>query len=121
MPTRRHSSRQRRAAWRSDALGKGRIPTPCPGPPCPCVFRLVGACERRPTRGGATRMTDDHTSLTRVPLSTRAWHQGYMAGRRGVMHDCNPFAVATAEALAWNLGWSAGRMKPVRAVVVDDC
>ena len=66
-------------------------------------------------------MTDDHTTMTRVSFQTKAWHQGYVAGRRGLMNECNPFRVATAEALAWNLGWSAGRMKPVRAFVVDDC
>jgi ribosome modulation factor len=65
-------------------------------------------------------MTDDDTSTTRVPLNTEAWHQGYVAGRRGLMNDSNPFPIATAEALAWNLGWSAGRMKRVR-VVVDEC
>jgi hypothetical protein len=65
-------------------------------------------------------MTDEHTTLTRAPLATAAWHQGYVAGRRGIMNDCNPFPVATAEALAWSLGWSSGRMKPVRAVVPDE-
>jgi len=66
-------------------------------------------------------MTDDHASLTSERLNTEAWHKGYVAGRRGLMNDCNPFPVATAEALAWNLGGSAGRMKPVRVVVVDGC
>jgi hypothetical protein len=65
-------------------------------------------------------MMDDHTSMTRVPLNTQAWHQGYVAGRRGLMNDSNPFPVATAEAIAWKLGWSAGRMKPVRMVVADE-
>src|SRR6516165_6254524 len=54
-------------------------------------------------------------------VRTRARTMCAVAGRRGLMNECNPFRVATAEALAWNLRWSAGRMNPVGALVVDDC
>jgi hypothetical protein len=40
-------------------------------------------------------MTDDHTTLTREWLNTEAWHKGYVAGRRGLMNDCNPFPVVS--------------------------
>ena len=66
------------------------------------------------------RVTNDDTTVTRVPLDAKAWHLGCVAGRRGLMQDCDPFPIPTAQALAWSLGWSAGRMKPVRAVVSDE-
>jgi hypothetical protein len=68
--------------------------------------------------GRRVAMLDD-TTITRLPLDTKAWHQGYVAGRRGRTGDANPYPAGTAEAQAWQFGFSTGRLKPLRSVKVD--
>jgi len=46
-------------------------------------------------------------------VGREAWRQGYVAGRRGLVNDCNPFPGATAEALAWTS--DGGRPNETRA------
>jgi hypothetical protein len=53
------------------------------------------------------------------PLDSKAWHQSYVAGRRGVTADANPHLAATAEAQAWQLGWRIGLTKPLRSAPMD--
>ena len=60
------------------------------------------------------------TTISRMPLDSKAWHRGYVAGRRDLTTDSNPYFVGTAEAQAWQLGRSVGRMKLLRPETVND-
>ena len=47
----------------------------------------------------------------------RAWRVGYVAGRRGVSEDANPYARDSDLARAWKFGLINDRTKPLRLVV----
>ena len=54
--------------------------------------------------------------ITRIPLDTSALRQGYLAGRRGITGEANPYQAGTHEALAWGIGWVKGEKKQLRVV-----
>ena len=54
--------------------------------------------------------------MTWTPLDPTALREGYLAGRRGLTDDDNPFMVGTREALAWGIGLLRGSRKRLRVV-----
>ena len=56
------------------------------------------------------------TRITRIPFDATALREGYLAGRRGITGEANPYVVGTREALAWGIGWGAGLRKQLRVV-----
>ena len=56
------------------------------------------------------------TRITRIPLDPKALREGYLAGRRGITGEANPYQVGTHEALAWGIGWVTGQKKQLRVV-----
>jgi len=56
------------------------------------------------------------TRITRIPLDATALREGYLAGRRGITSEANPYQVGTREALAWGIGWVTGQKKQLRVV-----
>ena len=68
---------------------------------------------RRPLEAASTR-SDEQATIIRLPLDGKAWHEGYLAGRGNLTREANPYAIGTAEAQAWQLGLSIGRLKHLR-------
>ena len=60
-------------------------------------------------------MSDD-ARITRIPLDPAIRREGYLAGRRGLTPEDNPYPVATREALAWGIGLIDGRRKRLEIV-----
>ena len=60
-------------------------------------------------------MSDD-TTITRIPLDPALRREGYLAGRRGLTPEDNPYPVATREALAWGIGLLDGRRKQLTII-----
>ena len=54
--------------------------------------------------------------VTYSPLDPALLREGYLAGRRGVAGEVNPYIVGTREALAWGIGWATGQEKQLRVV-----
>jgi hypothetical protein len=65
-------------------------------------FQVSKGCERR----SLTVMPD--TRITRTPLDPRALREGFLAGRRGITGEANPYQVGTHEAL-WQKKAASGR------------
>jgi ribosome modulation factor len=59
------------------------------------------------------------TTITRIPLDAKARREGYLAGRRGLSGEVNPYQPGTREALAWQIGLVDGRTKRLRIVDSD--
>jgi hypothetical protein len=57
-----------------------------------------------------------NTTFARIPLDAMALREGYLAGRRGLPGQANPYMVGTHEAIAWVIGLTDGRTKPLRIV-----
>ena len=55
--------------------------------------------------------------VTWSPLDPTLLREGYLAGRRGLAGEANPYMVGTREALAWGIGWAKGQEKQL--IVVD--
>ena len=55
-------------------------------------------------------------TATDLDLAYQAWRVGYVAGRRGVSEDANPYARDSDLARAWKFGLINGRAKPLRIV-----
>jgi hypothetical protein len=55
--------------------------------------------------------------VTWSPLDPMLLREGYVAGRRGLAGEANPYMVGTREALAWGIGWAKGQEKQLRVVV----
>jgi hypothetical protein len=51
-----------------------------------------------------------------APLDATVLREGYLAGRRGITGEANPYPVGTDEALAWGIGWVKGLKKQLRVV-----
>jgi hypothetical protein len=51
-----------------------------------------------------------------APLDATVLREGYLAGRRGLSDDVNPYPVGTREALAWVIGLMDGRTRRLRIV-----
>jgi hypothetical protein len=62
-------------------------------------------------------MSDD--TITRIPLDTDAYRQGYLAGRRGNAEEVNPYQPGTGERVAWAIGHVDGGSKRLR-IIRDD-
>ena len=71
---------------------------------------MPNGCKQR----SLTVMSD--TRITRIPLDPAALREGYLAGRRGITGEANPYQGGTHEALAWGIGWVAGERKQLRVV-----
>jgi hypothetical protein len=56
------------------------------------------------------------TATTRVPLDAHAHREGYLAGRRALSDQLNPYHDGTREALAWAIGHVDGRTKRLRMI-----
>ena len=56
------------------------------------------------------------TRITRIPLDATAQREGYLAGRRGIAVEANPYQAGTPAALAWGIGWVSGLKKQLRPV-----
>ena len=54
--------------------------------------------------------------ITWAPLDATVLREGYLAGRRGITGEANPYQIGTREALAWGIGWGAGLKKQLRVV-----
>jgi hypothetical protein len=54
--------------------------------------------------------------ITWAPLDATALREGYLAGRRGITGEANPYQVGTHEALAWGIGWVTDQKKQLRVV-----
>ena len=54
--------------------------------------------------------------ITWVPLDATLLREGYLAGRRGITGEANPYQVGTREALAWDICWVKGLRKQLRVV-----
>ena len=54
--------------------------------------------------------------VTWRPLDPTLLREGYLAGRRGLAGEANPYMVGTREALAWGIGWAKGQEKQLRVV-----
>ena len=59
--------------------------------------------------------------MTTTIEETRAWAEGYAAGRRGVTASANPYPSGTAEAAEWIVGLSAGNKHGLRVVKGGRC
>jgi ribosome modulation factor len=46
-----------------------------------------------------------------TPLDSRAFDEGYHAGRRGLAVADNPYPEATHQGIAWVIGFADGRRK----------
>ena len=57
--------------------------------------------------------------VTWKPLDPTLLRDGYLAGRRGLTGEANPYMVGTREALAWGIGWATGVRKQLRVVDND--
>ena len=57
--------------------------------------------------------------VTWSPLDPTLLRDGYLAGRRGLAGEANPYMVGTREALAWGIGWAKGQEKQLRVVDND--
>jgi hypothetical protein len=51
-----------------------------------------------------------------APLDATVLREGYLAGRRGIIGEANPYQAGTREALAWGIGWGTGQRKQLRLV-----
>ena len=51
-----------------------------------------------------------------APLDVTVRREGYLAGRRRLYDDVNPYPVGTREALAWVIGLMDGRTRRLRIV-----
>ena len=58
--------------------------------------------------------------VTWRPLDPTLLREGYLAGRRGLAGEANPYMVGTREALAWGIGWAKGQEKQLH-LVDGDC
>ena len=56
------------------------------------------------------------TRITRIPLDPTAQREGYLAGRRGIAVEANPYQAGTPAALAWGIGWVSGLKKQLRVM-----
>jgi hypothetical protein len=56
------------------------------------------------------------TRIAQIPWDPTALREGYLAGRRGITGEANPYQVGTHEALAWGIGWVTGQKKQLRVV-----
>jgi len=56
------------------------------------------------------------TRITRIPLDPTALREGYLAGRRGITDEANPYQAGTHEALAWGISWVTGLKKQLGVV-----
>jgi hypothetical protein len=54
--------------------------------------------------------------MVTLTLKTKAWQEGYAAGRRGL--GTNPYPVGSVKASAWEAGFFEGQTK--RLAVVSD-
>ena len=57
--------------------------------------------------------------VTWRPLDPTLLREGYLAGRRGLAGEANPYMVGTREALAWGIGWAKGQEKQLHVVDGD--
>ena len=73
-------------------------------------FQVSKGCKRR----SLTVMSG--TRITRIPLDATAQREGYLAGRRGIAVEANPYQAGTQEALAWGIGWVSGLKKQLRVM-----
>jgi ribosome modulation factor len=51
-----------------------------------------------------------------TPLDSRAFDEGYQAGRRGLTVAHNPYPEATHQGIAWVIGFAHGRKKRPQVV-----
>jgi ribosome modulation factor len=58
-------------------------------------------------------MSDGATNICFLSLE-RARQEGYVAGRRGLSEDANPYESGSDQARAWKFGLINGRNKPLR-------
>ena len=58
--------------------------------------------------------------VTWSPLDPTLLRKGYLAGRRGLAGEANPYMGGTREALAWGIGWAKGQEKQLH-LVDGDC
>ena len=56
------------------------------------------------------------TRITRIPLDPMALRGGYLAGRRGITDEANPYQAGAPAALAWRIGWVSGLKKQLRVM-----
>ena len=56
------------------------------------------------------------TRITRIPLDPMALRGGYLAGRRGITDEANPYQAGASAALAWRIGWVSGLKKQLRVM-----
>lgn len=54
-------------------------------------------------------------------LDTRAWSEGYAAGRRGLTASSNPHPFGSVAATEWLNGLAAGRVRRLRVVSGGTC
>ena len=67
-------------------------------------------CDRAANQIRGLAMFDARRRTHLLPLS-RAWHDGYAAGRSGLVAAANPYRGAPRQALAWLLGMIEGQFK----------
>ena len=73
-------------------------------------FQVSKGCKR----SSLTVMSD--TRITRIPLDPMALRGGYLAGRRGITDEANPYQAGAPAALAWRIGWVSGLKKQLRVM-----
>jgi len=73
-------------------------------------FQVSKGCKRR------SLAVMSGTRITRIPLDPMALRGGYLAGRRGITDEANPYQAGAPAALAWRIGWVSGLKKQLRVM-----
>jgi hypothetical protein len=70
---------------------------------------------RKPVESGSRAVMTAATSVT------RAWSEGYAAGRRGLTAASNPHPMGSVAATDWLNGLAAGRVRHLRVISGGRC
>jgi len=64
---------------------------------------------------------DADTKIVRIPRDTKARCEGYLAGRRGLTGEANPYKGDSRAARDWVMGLLDGRTRRLEVVATGKC